>query len=67
MLKALPQTIRENNALGAVCPECARRRNYLQSGCTRAGVDTPIDIGRLQRFVIDFEQQTGMGNLSARY
>jgi dihydropyrimidine dehydrogenase (NAD+) subunit PreT len=31
-----------------------------QSGCTRAGVDTPIDIGRLQRFVTDFEQQTGM-------
>lgn len=24
------------------------------------GVDAPIDIGRLQRFVTDFEQQTGM-------
>ena len=37
--KGAAETIRENNALGAVCA---------------------IDIGRLQRFVTDFEQQTGM-------
>ncbi len=39
-----------------MCPT----EKLCQSGCTRAGVDTPIDIGRLQRFVTDFEQQTGM-------
>ncbi|MCL0154867.1 NAD(P)-binding protein, partial [Klebsiella pneumoniae] len=50
----------ENNALGAVCARVCPTEKLCQSGCTRAGVDTPIDIGRLQRFVTDFEQQTGM-------
>ncbi len=40
-------------------PEISLTEKLCQSGCTRAGVDTPL-IGRLQRFVTDFEQQTGM-------
>ena len=58
--KGAAETIRENNALGAVCARVCPTEKLCQSGCTRAGVDTPIDIGRLQRFVTDFEQQTGM-------
>ncbi len=29
--KGAAETIRENNALGAVCAECARRRNYAKA------------------------------------
>ncbi|EAA1745493.1 dihydropyrimidine dehydrogenase, partial [Escherichia coli] len=58
--KGAAETIRENNALGAVCARVCPTEKLCQSGCTRAGVDAPIDIGRLQRFVTDFEQQTGM-------
>ncbi len=31
----------------------------MPNGCTRAGVDTPIDIGRLQRFVLILNNKLG--------
>lgn len=58
--KGAAETIRENNALGAVCARVCPTEKLCQRGCARAGVDNPIDIGRLQRFITDFEQQTGM-------
>lgn len=45
--KGAAETIRENNALGAVCARVCPTEKLCQSGCTRAGVDAPIDIGRL--------------------
>jgi hypothetical protein len=39
-----------------VCPT----EKLCQRGCTRSGIDKPIDIARLQRFITDFEQQTAM-------
>lgn len=59
-LKGAAETIRENNALGAVCARVCPTEKLCQHGCSRSGIDTPIDIGRLQRFVTDFEQQTKM-------
>lgn len=59
-LKGAAETIRENNALGAVCARVCPTEKLCQHGCSRSGIDTPIDIGRLQRFVTDFEQQTRM-------
>lgn len=58
--KGAAETIRENNALGAVCARVCPTEKLCQNGCSRSGIDTPIDIGRLQRFVTDFEQQTNM-------
>lgn len=58
--KGAAETIRENNALGAVCARVCPTEKLCQHGCSRSGIDTPIDIGRLQRFVTDFEQQTRM-------
>lgn len=40
--KGAAETIRENNALGAVCARVCPTEKLCQSGCTRAGVDTPI-------------------------
>ncbi|MFU0929791.1 FAD-dependent oxidoreductase [Kluyvera cryocrescens] len=59
-LKGAAETIRENNALGAVCARVCPTEKLCQHGCSRSGIDTPIDIARLQRFVTDFEQQTKM-------
>ncbi|ADO47818.1 NAD(P)-dependent oxidoreductase [[Enterobacter] lignolyticus] len=58
--KGAAETIRENNALGAVCARVCPTEKLCQRGCTRSGIDKPIDIARLQRFVTDFEQQTAM-------
>ena len=35
----------------------------LQNGCTRCGIDKPIDIGAIQRFLCDFETDTKMNVL----
>lgn len=63
--KGAAETIRENNALGAICARVCPTERYCQKGCSRCGIDKPIDIGGIQRFVTDFEAQTGMEILKA--
>lgn len=58
--KGAAETIRENNTLGAICARVCPTEKLCQRGCTRSGIDKPIDIARLQRFITDFEQQTAM-------
>lgn len=58
--KGAAETIRENNALGAVCARVCPTERYCEQGCSRSGIDKPIDIAGIQRFVTDFEEKTGM-------
>ena len=58
--KGAAETIRENNALGSICARVCPTERYCQKGCSRCGIDRPIDIGGIQRFVTDFESQVGM-------
>lgn len=58
--KGAAETIRINNTFGAVCARVCPTEKYCQKGCTRSGIDRPIDIGRLQRFATDFEASTKM-------
>ena len=62
--KGAAETVRENNVLGAVCARVCPTERYCQNGCTRSGIDRPINIGGIQRFVTDFEAQLGMEILS---
>lgn len=59
-VKGAAETIRENNVLGAICARVCPTEKYCQLGCSRSGIDSPIDIGRIQRFVTDFEACTKM-------
>lgn len=52
-------TIRLNNPLGGICARVCPTEKYCQQGCIRAGLDKPIDIGALQRFVTDYEEKSG--------
>ena len=54
-VKGAAKTIRENNPLGAVCARVCPTEHYCQKGCSRSGIDRPIDIARLQRYATDFE------------
>lgn len=63
--KGAAETIRENNALGAICARVCPTEKYCQKGCSRSGIDKPIDIGRIQRYVTDFEESVGMKILEA--
>ena len=58
--KGAAATVRTNNALGAVCARVCPTEKYCAEACSRCGIDKPIDIGGIQRFVTDFEDQVGM-------
>ena len=58
--KGAAETIRINNVLGAVCARVCPTERYCESGCSRCGIDKPIDIGGIQRVVTDFEAACGM-------
>ncbi|MCR5661411.1 MAG: FAD-dependent oxidoreductase [bacterium] len=58
--KGAAETVRENNALGSICARVCPTERYCQHGCSRSGIDRPIDIGGIQRFVTDFEEKCGM-------
>jgi dihydropyrimidine dehydrogenase (NAD+) subunit PreT len=57
------ETIRENNPLGAICARVCPTERYCQKGCSRSGIDRPIDIGKIQQFVTDYEAAKGMAIL----
>jgi dihydropyrimidine dehydrogenase (NAD+) subunit PreT len=54
------ETIRENNPLGAICARVCPTERYCQKGCSRSGIDRPIDIGKIQQFLTDYETAHGM-------
>ena len=58
--KGAAETVRLNNALGAICARVCPTEKYCQKACSRTGIDRPIDIGRIQRFVTDFEEAAKM-------
>lgn len=64
-VKGAAETIRENNALGAICARVCPTERYCESACTRAKIDGPIDIGGIQRYVTDMEQKENMQILHA--
>lgn len=59
-IKGAAETVRINNALGAICARVCPTERYCQEGCSRSGIDKPIDIGRIQRYITDFEAATKM-------
>jgi len=54
------ETIRSSNPLGAICARVCPTERYCQKGCSRSGIDHPIDIGKIQQFVTDYEAAKGM-------
>ena len=58
--KGAAETIRINNALGAVCARVCPTEKYCQLACSRTQIDRPIDIGRIQKYVTDFEDRVQM-------
>lgn len=58
--KGAAEIVRENNALGAICARVCPTEKYCQKACARCGIDRPIDIGKIQRYITDFEAATNM-------
>ena len=59
-VKGAAETVRINNILGAICARVCPTERYCQAGCSRSGIDKPIDIGGIQRYITDFEDALDM-------
>ena len=64
--KGAAETVRVNNILGSICARVCPTERYCQQGCSRSGIDKPIDIGRIQRFVTDYEDCLKMDILEVK-
>lgn len=58
--KGAVATIRENNILGGVCARVCPTDKYCEGACSRCGIDKPIQIGKLQRYLTDYEESIGI-------
>lgn len=56
-IKGAIRTIRASNIMGGVCARVCPYERLCESACSRTGIDSPINIGRLQRYAMDFERQ----------
>ncbi len=58
--KGAAEIVRENNALGGICARVCPTEKLCESGCSRSGIDRPINIGGIQRYITDFESAANM-------
>ncbi|MCG4578794.1 NAD(P)-dependent oxidoreductase [Clostridium cochlearium] len=63
-LKGAVETVRKNNILGGVCSRLCPQDKYCQKNCTRAKIDKPIEIGAIQRYLIEFEKSIDLDILN---
>lgn len=64
-IKGGVETIRENNILGGICARVCPTTKYCEGACSRCGIDKPIQIAKLQRYLTDYEEVTGFKVLEA--
>lgn len=53
------RTIKENNILGGICGVLCPVGNLCEKGCLASGIDRPVEIGKLQRYLVEKGQQEG--------
>ncbi|MEW5692118.1 MAG: FAD-dependent oxidoreductase [Candidatus Hydrogenedentota bacterium] len=58
-LKGAIRTIKENNILGGICGIVCPTKRLCEEKCSSTEIDRPINIGKLQRFLIEYGWQIG--------
>jgi NADPH-dependent glutamate synthase beta subunit-like oxidoreductase len=58
-IKGAVRTIKENNILGGVCGVVCPVSRLCQKACSATEIDRPIEIGDLQRFLVEYGWDTG--------
>jgi NADPH-dependent glutamate synthase beta subunit-like oxidoreductase len=56
-VKGAIRTVKENNILGGICAVVCPTEQLCQKACVAAGLDRPIDIGHIQRFLVEHSWQ----------
>ncbi|MCI9595798.1 MAG: FAD-dependent oxidoreductase [Firmicutes bacterium] len=59
-VKGAVETIRTNNALAGSCAKVCPYDQLCQEACSRCGIDKPVQIGRLQSFLVEQEKAFDM-------
>lgn len=59
-VKGAVETIRTNNPMAGSCAKVCPYDQLCQEACSRCGIDKPIQIGRLQSFLVDQEKAFSM-------
>jgi glutamate synthase (NADPH) small chain len=59
------QTLKETNALPAVCGRVCPQEDQCEAVCVVGGKNEPVAIGRLERFVADWERASGAVTIPA--
>ena len=65
-LKGAAALVRKNNALGGVCGAICPTSCLCEQACLASGIGTPIAIGKIQRFLVEYGWQVGMGPVAAK-
>lgn len=65
-IKGAAEVIRENNALGGVCALICPTEKLCKKACSRCGIDKPIEIGKIQQYITDYETKTNMSVLKVK-
>ena len=55
-IKGAAETVRENNPLGGSCAWVCPYDRMCEKECSRCGIDKPIQIGKIQRYLVEEEQ-----------
>lgn len=63
--KGAAKVIKERNVLGGACAIVCPTHILCEQGCSAAGLDEPIRIGELQRFILEHAWQIGFNPLTA--
>lgn len=64
-LKGAVATVKRNNPLAGACGVLCPTARLCQKGCSATGIDRPIDIGALQRFLVEYGWSIGLQPLQA--
>ena len=64
-VKGAAETIRKNNPLAGSCAKVCPYDQLCQDACSRCGIDKPIQIGRIQSFLVEQEKAFGMKNMES--
>lgn len=64
-VKGATETIRKNNPLAGSCAKVCPYNRLCQEACSRCGIDKPIQIGRLQSFLVEQEKAFGLKHMKA--
>ena len=52
-IKGAIRTVKQNNSFGGVCAVLCPTKRLCEQKCTATQIETPINIGRLQRFLVE--------------